>query len=49
MIHLGHHYQNLQKKKVSRDQYNFADKIMVPILDDPPRPPLPEPTEKESF
>jgi hypothetical protein len=49
MIHLGHHCQNLQKNKVSGDQYYSADKIVVPIPDDPPRPPLPEPTEKESF
>jgi hypothetical protein len=49
MIHLGHHYQNLQRKKFSRDESDFADKIIVPIPDDPPRPPLPEPREKEIF
>jgi hypothetical protein len=49
MIHQGHHYQNLQKKKFFRDESEFDDKIIVPIADDPPRPPLPEPTEKEIF
>jgi hypothetical protein len=47
MIHQGHHYQNLQKKKFSRDEPDFDDKIIVPIFDDPPRPPVP--TEIEIF
>jgi hypothetical protein len=49
MIHLGHRWQNLQKKNVSKVESDFTDKILVPIPDDPPRPPPPVPKEKPFF